>query len=117
MNKSGALVFAYTAQAIADGVLVDVSTLAKEAGLREFGVNALDPQDERVRRTSTIRAVMKPPSSRSSCSRWCSLRMPCAWIFYTQASGVRPSLLCKLTSAPSSCTGSPQWYWVVSQDR
>ena len=30
-------------------MLVDVSTLAKEAGLREFGVNALDPQDERVR--------------------------------------------------------------------
>src|SRR5512142_1811169 len=35
MNKSGALIFSYTrAQAIADGVLVDVSKLAKEAGFR-----------------------------------------------------------------------------------
>ena len=35
MNKSGAVIFSYTcAQAIADGVLVDVSKLAKEAGFR-----------------------------------------------------------------------------------
>jgi hypothetical protein len=35
MNKSGVLIFSYTrAQAIADGVLVDVSKLAKEAGFR-----------------------------------------------------------------------------------
>ena len=35
MNKSGVLIFSYTRrQAIADGVLVDVSTLAKEAGFR-----------------------------------------------------------------------------------
>src|SRR5512135_2138393 len=35
MNKSGVLIFSYTrAQAIADGVLVDVSKLAAEAGFR-----------------------------------------------------------------------------------
>ena len=34
MNKSGVLIFSYTRQAIADGVLVDVSKLAKEAGFR-----------------------------------------------------------------------------------